>query len=82
VEVLVEVVAMGLAATTPSSPDASPHAYLAFLGAFLGIPVASAHASLPLYHPFVALSASGLQPLDQFWLVVDLEGPSLLVVVV
>jgi hydrogenase/urease accessory protein HupE len=47
VEVVVAVVAMGLAAVTPSSPDTSSLAYLAFLGTSLGILVASAHASLP-----------------------------------
>jgi hypothetical protein len=82
VEVVVEVVAMGLAAIAPSSPDASPHTYLAFLGTSLGVLAASVHASLPWYKPFVASSASGLQPLERFRLVEDLEDSSLLVVVV
>jgi hypothetical protein len=47
VEVVVARVAVWLAAVTPSSPNASPLAYLAFLGASLGILAASAHASLP-----------------------------------
>jgi hypothetical protein len=79
---VVEVVAMGLVVVAPYSPDASPHACLAFPGAFLGVLAASEHASLPWYQPFVASSASGLQPLGQFRLVEDLKDPSLLVVVV
>ena len=38
------VVVMGLAAVAPSSADASPLTYLAFLGASLGVLAASAHA--------------------------------------
>jgi hypothetical protein len=77
VEVVVEVVAMGLAAIAPSSPDAPPLS----LGASPDAPIASAHAYLPQYQPSIALSTSGLQLLDQFWLVEDLEDSSLLVVV-
>jgi hypothetical protein len=73
---------MGLAAVSPFSPNASPPTYLAFIGAFLGVSAASAHASLPLYQPFVASFASGLQPVGQFRLVEDLEDSSLHVVVV
>jgi hypothetical protein len=43
VEVVVEVVAMGLADVAPTSPNASPLS----LGASLGIPAASARAYLP-----------------------------------
>jgi hypothetical protein len=48
----------------------------------LGVLVASARAYLPQYQPSIALSASGLQLLDQPRLVEDLEDPSLLVVVI
>jgi hypothetical protein len=58
---------MELATVAPFFLDASPPAYLAFPGASLGVPVASTHAYLPQYQPFVAAFASaGLQPLDQF----------------
>jgi hypothetical protein len=82
VEVVVEAVAMGLAAVAPYSLDTSALAYLAFPDTSLGIPASSAHASLPLYQPSVASSASKLQLLDQFQRVEDLEDSSLLLVVV
>jgi hypothetical protein len=71
------VVAMGLAVVAPSSPNASPLS----IGTSLGVLAASARAYPPLYQSYVALSASGLQLVDQFRLVEDLEDPSLLVVV-
>jgi hypothetical protein len=69
--VVVAVVAVVLATVAPSSPGAS-----------LSIPAASVRACPPWYLPSVALSASVLQLPDQHRLVEDLEGPSLLVVVV
>jgi hypothetical protein len=74
VAVVVAVVAMGLAAVVPFSPNTSPLSS----GASLGVPAASVRA----YPPSVALSASGLQLLDQHRLVEDPEDPSQLVVVV
>ena len=72
------VVAVVLAAVAPFAPGASPPS----LGTSPDAPVTSVHAYLPWYHPYVALSASGLQLLDQLRLVVDLEESSQLVVVV
>jgi hypothetical protein len=74
--VVVEVVVV--VAVAPFAPIASPPS----LGAFPNAPIASACAYLPWYQPSAALSASGLQPLDQLRLVEDLEDSSLLVVVV
>ena len=64
-------------AATPFSPGVS----LLALGAFPGVPVASARAYPPWYLPSVASSSSELQLLGQLRLVeVVVEGPSLLVV--
>jgi hypothetical protein len=82
VEVVVEAVAMGLAAVAPSSLDTSPYASLVVPDASLVVPASSTHASLPLYQLSVASSAFKLQLLDQFWWVEDLEDSSLLLVVV
>jgi hypothetical protein len=76
--VVVVVVAVVLAVVAPFVPGASPPS----LGASLGVPATSARAYPPEYQSSVALSASGLQLLDQPRLVEDLEDPSLLVVVV
>jgi hypothetical protein len=67
---------------SPIHPPLGALAYLAFPDASLGVPASSAHASLPLYHPSVASSASKLQLLDQLRQVEDLEDSSLLLVVV
>ena len=61
------VVAVVLAAVAPSSLGVSPLSP----GASLGVPAASVHAYLPWCQPSVALSASGLQLLDQLRLVED-----------
>ena len=78
VELVVVVVAVVLVAVAPFAPGTSPLP----LGASLGVRAASARAYPPLYQTSVALSASRLQLRDQYRLVEDLEGPSLLVVVV
>jgi hypothetical protein len=93
VELVVEVVAVVLAAiavdVVPFSPGVSPLAlgaspgiYPLDLGASPGVPAASVRAYLPWCLPSVALSASGLQLQDQLWLVEAVEDPSLVVVVV
>jgi hypothetical protein len=78
VVVVVVVVTVVLAAVAPSSPSTSPLS----LGPSHGVPAASARAYPPQYQPFVALSASGLQLLDQHRLVEDSKDSSWLVVVV
>jgi hypothetical protein len=82
VELVVEVVAMLLAAVAvaiaPFAPGASPLA----LGASLGVPAASVRAYPPWCLPFAALSASGLQLRGQLRLVEAVEDPSQFVVVV
>ena len=75
-----EVVAV--VAVVPTVLDSFLDAFPVVPDAFPGVLAASEHASLPWYQPFVASSASGLQPLGQFRLVEDLKDPSLLVVVV
>jgi hypothetical protein len=63
----------------PISLSASPGVYPLALGASPDVPTASAHAYPPWCLPSVALFASGLKQLDQFWTV---EDSSLLLVVV
>jgi hypothetical protein len=54
-----------LVAIAPFFLDASPPSFLVFRGASPDAPVASVPAYLASYLPFVATSASELQPLHQ-----------------
>ena len=84
--VVLAAVAVATAPFSPGisslAPGASLDVYPLSPGASLGVPAASVHACPPWYLPSAALSASGLQLLDQLRLVEDLEDPSQLVVVV